>query len=93
MLHLLSEHEAAILDAAAHVRFGELTNVEIVSGLFDVPRSISAAQIAFVKTLRDEGLSRLDAIVVHNGIPSQIEVDGEHGSLKIKYRRKIRFSN
>lgn len=91
MLHLLTEHEAAILDAANHVRFGELLGVEIEAGRPVVSRRLSSAQIAFIKTLRDEGLLKLDSIIVHNGIPSQIEVDGRFGT--IKYRRKIRFSN
>lgn len=91
MLHLLTTNEAAILDAAAHVKFGELLDVEIVTGEPSVPRKINAAQISFIKTLRDEGLAKLDTIIVHNGIPSQIEVDGVFGT--IKYRRKIRFSN
>jgi hypothetical protein len=90
MLHLLTEQEAAILDAASHVRFGELIEVEVVDGERMVSRKITAAQIAFIKVLRDEGLTLLDNIVVHNGSPSQIEIDGRFGT--IKYRRKIRFN-
>lgn len=91
MLHLLTTDEEAILDAAAHVKFGELVNVEISTSEPKVSKRLNPAQIAFVKVLRDEGLSKLDQIVVHNGIPSQIEVDGKFGT--IQYRRKIRFSN
>lgn len=90
MLHLLTEHEAAILDAADHVRFGELLGVEIEEGELKVSKRLTAAQIAFIKILRDEGLQKLDCIVVHNGIPSQIEVDGQFRT--IKYKRKIRFN-
>ncbi len=91
MLHLLTETEAAILDAAACVRFGELLNIEIEEGERRVSRLITAAQVAFVNLLRDEGIAKLDCIIVHQGIPSQIEIYGKHGT--IKYKRKIRFSN
>ena len=90
MLHLLTEQEAAILDAANHVKFGELIGVEVEDGERRVSRKITAAQIAFVKVLRDEGLTHLDSIVVHNGYPSQIEIDGRFRT--IKYKRKIRFN-
>ena len=91
MLHLLTETEAAILDAAACVKFGELLNIEIEEGERRVSKLITAAQVAFVNLLRDEGIARLDCIIVHQGIPSQIEISGPYGT--IKYKRKIRFSN
>jgi hypothetical protein len=90
MLHLLTDSEAAILDAANHVKFGELLDVEVEDGERKVSRRITATQIAFIMTLRSEGLSRLDTIIVHNGSPSQIEIDGKFGT--IKYKRKIRFN-
>jgi hypothetical protein len=91
MLHLLTKDEAAILDAAEHVKYGQLVDVEISSDAPTVSKQVTAAQIAFLMVLRDEGLSKLDQVIVHNGIPSQIEVDGQFKT--IKYRRKIRFSN
>src|SRR5512133_716025 len=90
LLHLLTVDEAAILEAAHHVRFGELLGVEIVAGEPKISMRLTAPQVAFIKTLRDEGLERLDCIVVHNGIPSQIEIDGQFRT--IKYKRKIRFN-
>ena len=90
MLHLLTADEAAILEAAHHVRFGELLGVEIVAGEPKISMRLTAPQVAFIKTLRDEGLERLDCIVVHNGIPSQIEINGQFRT--IKYKRKIRFN-
>jgi hypothetical protein len=91
MLHLLTKDEADILDAAEQVMYGELLDVEITSTQPAVSKQVTAAQIAFIQVLRDEGLSKLDQIIVHNGTPSQIEVDGQFKT--IKYRRKIRFSN
>ena len=90
MLHLLTADEAAILEAASHVRFGELLEVEIPAGEPKISMRLTAPQTAFIKTLRDEGLERLDCIVVHNGVPSQIEIDGQFRT--IKYKRKIRFN-
>ena len=90
MLHLLTADEAAILEAADQVRFGELLEVEIAAGEPKISMRLTAPQIAFIKTLRDEGLRKLDCIVIHNGIPSQIEVDGQFRT--IKYKRKIRFN-
>jgi hypothetical protein len=90
MLHLLTADEAAILEAADHVRFGELLGVEIAAGEPKISMRLTAPQIAFIKTLRNEGLRKLDCIVIHNGIPSQIEIDGRFRT--IKYKRKIRFN-
>ncbi len=90
MLHLLTSDEADILEAATRLKFGELLDVEIASGERTVSRRLTAAQISFIKVLRDEGLSKLDQIIVHNGIPSQIEIDGQFRT--IKYKRKIRFN-
>jgi hypothetical protein len=90
MLHLVTASEAAILDAAAVVKFGELLDVEINHEGPKIPRRLTAVQIAFIKALRDEGLTKLDTIIVHNGTPSQIEIYGT--ALDIKYKRKIRFN-
>jgi hypothetical protein len=90
MLHLLTESEAAILDAANFVKFGELHDVELVQEEPRVSRTITTCQIAFIMALRDEGVTKLDNIIVHNGMPSQIEVYGTKND--IKYKRKIRFN-
>ena len=90
MLHLLTEDEAKILEAASHVKFGELLNIDIEAGEPKVSKKITALQIAFIKTLREEALSHLDVIIVHNGAPSQIEIDGRFRT--IQYKRKIRFN-
>lgn len=90
MLHLLTTSEAAILDAAASVKFGELLDVEIAEEEPKISRNLTAVQIAFIKALRDEGLTRFDTIIVHNGTPSQIEIFGT--AFNIKYKRKIRFN-
>jgi hypothetical protein len=91
VLNLLTEQEASILDAAALVKFGELVNVEVDSKAKPtVSRRLTDVQIAFIKVLRNEGVTRLDSIIVHNGVPSQIEIYGMHKT--IQYKRKIRFN-
>jgi hypothetical protein len=86
----LSQSEVEILDAAAHVKFGELLQVEIGRGQAEFRRQVTPTQASFIGILRDQGLTYLDVIVVHNGAPQQIEINGTHG--KIKYKRKLRFT-
>jgi hypothetical protein len=87
---LLTEQEAAVLDAALHVRFGELLNVEMGRGEPKITRQVAPAQAAFIQALRSEGLAHLDLVIVHNGLPQQIEIDGTF--LNITYKRKLRFT-
>jgi len=86
----LTATEATILDAACDIKFGELLDVTIIESEQTVLKPLAPQQKAFIETLRDEGLSFLHTVVVHNGYPSQIEIDGKFGD--IKYRRKIRFN-
>jgi hypothetical protein len=87
---LLSKSELDVLEAAAYVKFGELLGVEIGRGKPEIKRTVTSVQKAFIDTLRDQGLTYLDTIIIHNGAPQQIEIDGTHG--KIKYKRKLRFT-
>ena len=86
----LTPTEAAILMAAQEIQFGELLQVVIEDSDELVPMTLTGPQKAFVETLRKQGIRYLDSIVVHNGNPQQIEVEGAFGS--IQYRRKIRFT-
>jgi hypothetical protein len=85
----LSQQELDVLEAAAFVQFGELLNVEIGRGKPEIQKQVTATQAAFISTLRDQGLTYLDTIIIHNGAPQQIEIDGKHGT--IQYKRKLRF--
>jgi hypothetical protein len=85
----LTPTEAAILAAAQEIQFGELLRVAVEDSSERVPMTLSSQQKAFVETLRNQGIRYLDTIIVHNGYPQQIEVEGAFGS--IAYRRKIRF--
>src|SRR5512134_3014777 len=86
----LTPTEAVILAAAAEIQFGELLDVEVKAENAFVLMNLSAAQHAFVKTIRKEGVRYLDSITIHNGYPSQIEIEGQFD--RIHYRRKIRFT-
>lgn len=86
----LTDTEAALLQAATLVKFGELLEVELKEEDRKVFRKITPQQKAFIKALREENVTFLHTVVVHNGYPSQIEIDGKFGI--IKYRRKIRFN-
>jgi hypothetical protein len=88
--YLLTECEAAILDAASRVQYGELLDVEVASEERTLQRLLSPQQKAFIEALRREGLTFLQIVIVHNGCPSQVEVDGQYSD--IRYRRKIRFN-
>ena len=86
----LTVSEANILDAATHIRFGELCSVDVKKEDPCVARRVSPAQEAFITVLRDQELSFLDTIVVHNGLPSQIELRGTFHT--IEYIKKVRFN-
>ena len=86
----LTPTEAAILAAAQELQFGELLNVAVEDSASRIPMTLSAQQKAFIQTLRKQGVRYLDTIIVHNGYPSQIEIEGQFGD--IHYRRKIRFT-
>ena len=86
----LTQDELDILEAAAFIQFGELVNVEITQGEPRYPKPLSPQQKAFIERLRTEKVNFLHTVVVHNGYPQQIEIDGQFGS--IQYRRKIRFN-
>jgi hypothetical protein len=86
----LSQQELDVLEAATFIKFGELLNVDIGRGKPEIKKQVTPTQEAFIKALRDQGLTYLDAIIVHNGAPQQIEIDGKHGT--IQYKRKLRFN-
>ena len=86
----LTTGEAQVLDAASHIRYGELINVSLTSAdQPSVSRLIPKASAAFVDKIRQEGITYFHSIVVHNGSPTQAEVNGRYGP--IEYHRKIRI--
>lgn len=85
----LTPTEAAILAAAQEIQYGELLKVTVEESSERIPMTLSRQQKVFVETLRKQGIRYLESIIVHNGYPQQIEVEGAFGS--IQYRRKIRF--
>jgi hypothetical protein len=81
--------EAGILEAAKWLQFGELLEVEVRDSPERIHMPLAAPQKAFIEALRSRGIRFLDKIVVHNGYPQQIELDGIVEG--IRYKQKIRF--
>ena len=86
----LTPIEATILAAAAEIEFGELLEVEVRDSQERIHMPLTAPQKAFIEALRNRGIRYLDRIMVHNGYPQQIEIDGVMEG--IKYTKKIRFT-
>jgi hypothetical protein len=86
----LSASEAALLEVAREIGFGELLDVEIEDDHDPHPQPVSHEQSRFLVVLRRAGIRHADVIVVHNGVPTQIEIDGT--LFGIKYKRKLRVA-
>jgi hypothetical protein len=86
----LTDAEAVLLQAAKHVRHGELQDVELIDGERKVFKELEPQQKAFISALRKEGITYMHTVIVHNGYPMQAEIDGQFCG--IKFRRKIRFN-
>jgi hypothetical protein len=86
----LTDAEAVLLAAARLVKYGELQNVELVAGEQKVLKKLSPQQKACIETLRAEGITYIHKVIVYDGYPMQVEIDGKFYG--IKYRRRIRFN-
>ena len=86
----LTAGEAQVLDAATQIQFGELLSVDLTAEAPSISRQIPKASAAFVEKIREQQLFFFHTIVIHNGFPTQAEIEGKFG--EIKYRRKIRFT-
>ncbi len=86
-LELIEQSEADVLDVAEEIGYGELYDVELTQGAA-VQREVSGEQQKFLELVRGLGIQRIARLVVHNGLPSVIEIPGEsHG---IVYRQKLK---
>jgi hypothetical protein len=85
----LTPTEAAILEAARWLQFGELMEVEVKDSPERIHMPLTAPQKAFIEALRNRGIRYMDKVTVHNGYPQQIELDGQVEG--IRYKQKIRF--
>ncbi len=87
-LELIERSEADVLDVAEEIGYGELYDVELTQGAGSVQREVSSEQQKFLELVRGLGIQRIARLVVHNGLPSVIEIPGEsHG---IVYRQKLK---
>jgi hypothetical protein len=85
----ITQAEEEVIKACTVCLYGELQNVQIDDGPQSVSRELSPGQEKFIDLLRDKGITFADTIVVHNGQPMQLEVEGTSGN--IKYRQKLRI--
>ena len=86
-LELIEKSQADVLDLAEEIGYGELYDVELTQGAA-VQRAVSGDQQKFLELVRGLGIRYIAKIVVHNGLPSVIEIPGErHG---IAYRQKLK---
>ncbi len=87
-LEYMQKSEADVLDLAEEIGYGELYNVELTQGTASVQREVSGEQQKFLELVRGLGIRHIARLVVHNGLPSVIEIPGErHG---IAYRQKLK---
>ncbi len=86
-LELVEKSESDVLDLAEEIGYGELYNVELTQG-GSVQRKVSGEQQKFLALVRGLGIRHITKLVVHNGLPSAIEIPGEkHG---IAFRQKLK---
>jgi hypothetical protein len=85
----LTTQEAHILDVAAKIQFGEIYEAEVHCKEPAKLKDVTDGQKCFVDMVREEGWMCISKIVVHNGEPATLEIDGEDAGLTYKIKRKI----
>lgn len=84
----ITTNQKAVFVASLNCEFGELMDVDLTKNdLINV--SLTRDQVRFIDLLNDNAVLYAHRILVHNGIPTQVEIDGMSG--KIKYRRRLRI--
>ncbi len=87
-LERMDKSEADVLDVAEEIGYGELYNVELAQGGASLQRAVSGEQQKFLELVHGLGITHIAKLVVHNGLPSVIEIPGErHG---IAFRQKLK---
>ena len=93
---LIDPSEAAALDVAAEVQFGEIHNVDfrppsLCEAKLLVKRELTDGQLDFINLLRNQDVRFIDTITVHNGQPAIVEIKGaSHG---LNYIRKLKIKS
>jgi hypothetical protein len=87
----LSAYEALLLDAATEVAFGELHHIEMVPSRPDeaFTRRITEQQLKFLNIVRELGAVSLDKVLVQNGVPVFLEMEGENNGIQFTKKYKI----
>jgi hypothetical protein len=85
----VTAQEAHILNVAGRIKFGEIYKAETHCRERVEQKELTEAQERFIEMLREEGWICIGKIVVHNGEPATVEIDGEDGGLEYKIKRKV----
>lgn len=73
--HKITRPEADLLDDIASLGFGEIYEVELISGQPTIDRVLTSQQDALVKLIRT-GMVSFPLIKVHQGLPTYAETIG-----------------
>jgi hypothetical protein len=86
---LVDETEAAALDVAAEVGFGEIYDVELRRPIAaSVQRELTDMQRRFIELTRNQALSHITKLTVHEGVITVVEVEGSVDGMR--FRRKLK---
>ena len=85
----LSVEETLLIDTIEDIGFGRLCEVYVPETDPVVKRDVRGRNAKLIKTLRDNGITELVAILVHEGEAQQIEVAGEKNGFR--FVKKIRL--
>ena len=81
--------EARLLDLAVYIKFGEISDVDLLAKNRDVCRELTPGQERFLALIRAEQIAHLDRIVVHEGDPATIELNGNRHGFSYRIKRKV----
>ena len=85
----LSVEETLLIDTIEEVKFGRLCNVFVPESKPIIKRDIHGGNVKLIRALRENGITELIAIMVHEGEAQQIEVAGEKNGFR--FVKKIRL--
>ncbi len=83
------QSELAVLNVAATVEYGEITDISLNPLDTQEWLNLTPSQCRFIELVREKGLTYLSKVVVHNGSPALLEIEGDEDGLH--YVRKLKI--
>jgi hypothetical protein len=80
---------AKVLDVAAAVGYGEIYEVDLRPSAVSVLRMVSDGQQRFLELVSRQCLTYVSKLIIHNGEPAVVEIDGSIDGMK--FRRKLKI--